>query len=85
MTSGIPLGSIVGSVLFLVFINNLPNIAMSTTKLFVDDTKLYRAVSTDKDRRAHKDDIDSLWTRSETWQLPFNEDKCKLATMATTT
>ena len=43
--SGIPQGSVLGPILFLIFINNLPNAVKSSTKFFADDTKLYRGVS----------------------------------------
>ncbi len=78
VTSGIPQGSILGPTLFLIFINDLPNIAISTTKLFADDTKLYRPIASHDDRQILQEDIDKLWEWSEKWQLPFNADKCKI-------
>ena len=78
VTSGIPQGSILGPILFLIFINDLPNTAVSTTKLFADDTKLYRPVSSVQDKEILQDDLDRLWEWSEKWQLPFNADKCKI-------
>ena len=47
--SGIPQGSILGPVLFTIFINDLPDSVLSTCKIFADDTKLYNKVSNSND------------------------------------
>jgi len=47
--SGIPQGSVLGPILFVIFINDLPDIISSTAHIFVDDTKVYRKSSSGKD------------------------------------
>ena len=50
VTSGIPQGSVLGPLLFVCFINDMPSVVKSPVHLFADDTKLYRRVTT---RRAY--------------------------------
>ena len=73
--SGIPQGSILGPVLFTVFINDLPDDLLSTCKIFADDTKLYN--SSDRST-VLQCDIDKLLIWSNTWNLYFNAEKCKV-------
>ena len=44
--SGIPQGSVIGPLLFLIFINDLPDNIVSLIKLFADDTKLFARIRT---------------------------------------
>jgi ribonuclease P/MRP protein subunit RPP40 len=76
--SGIPLGSVLGPVLFVIFINDLPAIVKSMVKIFADDTKVYRSVMEDFDRQKLQEDLDQLKAWSERWQLHFNASKCKV-------
>ena len=73
--SGIPQGSVLGPILFIIFINDLPDSVSSTCKIFADDTKLYNF---SKNSVELQDDIDKLVKWSNTWQLFFNVDKCKV-------
>ena len=84
VTSGIPQGSVLGPVLFVIFINDLPDSIKSTVKLFADDTKVYRSIASDEDRSILQADIEALETWATTWQLPFNRDKCKLMHLGST-
>ena len=74
VTSGVPQGSVLGPVLFTIFVNDMPWEVSSSIKLFADDTKLYRRVPRgDDDLQA---DIDALVRWSTKWLLPFNASKC---------
>ena len=75
--SGIPQGSILGPILFLIFINDLPEVVQSTVKLFADDTKIYSRVNSQDEHNKLQGDLDNLATWSDTWQLKFNAQKCK--------
>lgn len=72
VTSGIPQGNILGPILFTIFINDLPEAIKSICKIFADDTKIYNI--TDK-HNTLQEDLNSLITWSEKWQLFFNGQK----------
>ena len=76
--SGIPQGSVLGPILFVVFINDLPDVVRSSVKIFADDTKLFRALRSSEDKVKLQQDLDSLMEWSQKWQLGFNESKCKV-------
>ena len=78
VTSGIPQGSVLGPLLFVVFINDLPDQVQSFTKLFADDTKVFRAITSIEDHQILQNDLHKLVQWSEIWQLPFNIEKCKV-------
>ena len=74
VTSGIPQGSILGPILFTIFINDLPEAINSICKIFADDTKIY---NTCKNHVTIQQDLTSLQIWSNKWQLYFNGQKCK--------
>ena len=76
VTSGIPQGSVLGLVLFTMYVNDLPWEVSSNVKLFADDTKVYCRVP--RGREGLQADIDALLRWSERWLLPFNASKCKV-------
>ena len=73
-----PQGTILGPTLFLIYVNDIPNVVTSTIKLFADDTKIYRELNNVDDTLALQSDLDSLenWTKS--WQVKFNSEKCEV-------
>ena len=77
VTSGVPQGSVLGPILFVIYINDLPENVNSSVKMFADDTKLYRHIITEEDRNELQKDLNALQKWSETWLLRFNASKCK--------
>ena len=73
VTSGIPQGSVLGPILFTIFINDLPEGLESICKIFADDTKIYNA---SKHCVSEQNDLNKVLAWSEKWQLYFNTDKC---------
>ena len=76
--SGIPQGSVLGPVLFLVFIDDLEEGLLCEVLKFADDTKIFRRVDSEEDREVLQRDLDRLVQWSEVWQMRFNVDKCKV-------
>ena len=75
--SGVPQGSVLGPILFLVYINDLEEGVTGKILKFADDTKLFRKVKEIGDKQNLQDDIDKLVKWSEKWQMLFNFGKCK--------
>ena len=78
VTSGIPQGSVLGPILFLIYVNDLPDIVTSTVKVFADDTKIYRKIQNIHDSEELQRDLDKLMNWSQTWQLPSGMGKCSI-------
>ena len=78
--SGIPQGSILGPVLFILFINDLSGVVLvgSVCRLFADDCKLYRNIKSEADLRELQKEIWRLYQWSKDWLLGFNFKKCKV-------
>ncbi len=76
VTSGVPQGSVLGPLLFLIFVNDLPrHTNFCKIKMFADDIKLY---SKAKDNHARiQYDISKVCDWSKKWHLPLNSQKCK--------
>ena len=75
--SGVPQGSVLGPILFLVYINDLEEGVTGSILKFADDTKLFRKTKEIGDKLNLQDDIDKLVKWSEKWQMLFNFGKWK--------
>jgi exonuclease III len=78
VVSGVPQGSVLGPVLFAVFINDLPDVVESFCSMYADDTKIYRQVDSPEESSILQKDLDSLVEWAEQWQMNFNASKCKV-------
>ena len=77
VTSGIPQRSVLGPLLFVIFINDLPDCVTSEAYLFADDTKIFRVIANEEDRGELQKDLNRLDTWSKDWLLKFHPQKCK--------
>ena len=75
--SGVPLGSVLGPLLFLIHINDLDDNITSNVLKFADDTKVFRRVNTYINKQHLQNDLNKLGKWSEKWQTLFNFRKCK--------
>jgi len=78
VTSGIPQGSVLGPILFVIFINDLPDCVNSSPYMFADDTKIYREIRSINDRNMLQNDLDKLFNWSCNSRLKFHPGKCKV-------
>jgi len=76
--SGVPQGSVLGPLLFLILINNLDEDINSHILKFADDTKIFKEVRNSADCSQLQADLDKLVLWAQKWQMEFNVDKCKL-------
>jgi retron-type reverse transcriptase len=60
VTSRIPQGSVLGPILFIIYINDMPEMVESSTYLFADDTKIFREIREEKDEKMLQADLDNL-------------------------
>ena len=79
VTSGIPQGSVLGPILFVLYINDLPDVIKhgSIPFLFADDTKIYHRINCTQDCEDLQEDIKAMQLWSEKWLLCFHPDRCK--------
>ena len=77
VTSGIPQGSVLGPLLFVIFINDLPESVTFNVFFFADDTKIYRVIKSDADQACLQADLNNLNEWSERWLLKFHPATCK--------
>ena len=79
--SGVPQGTVLGPLLFLVYINDLPTNLTSSVRLFADDCMLYREIHNTEDSALLQEDVNTLCTWESRWQMGFNVSKCHIMTV----
>jgi len=73
ISSGVPQGSVLGPILFLIYVNDLPEVLFSPSLLYADDLKVW----TSCDASALQIDLDAIQRWSTDWSLPINPQKCR--------
>ncbi|KAF2358736.1 Reverse transcriptase domain [Trinorchestia longiramus] len=76
VTSGVLQGSILGPLLFIIYINHFGVGISSDMNKFSDDTKIYHRAFTERNRATIQSDLNRLLQWTETWQMSFNTNKC---------
>ena len=78
VTSGVPQGSVLGPLLFIIYINDLESGISSDISKFADDTKIGRPIMNIHEVRRLQEDLDRLHDWSEKWKMQFNVNKCSI-------
>ena len=80
VTSGVPQGSILGPLLFLIFINDMPNVISKETSLslFADESKCFRLILGRDDGNKLQDDLNKLFQWSRIWGMEFKSGSYKI-------
>ena len=76
VTSGVPQGTVLGPLLFLLYINDLPENISSTVRLMADDCVMYKQIRSESDCLDLQKDLDILCQWENRWQMKFNSKKC---------
>jgi len=75
---GVPQGSVLGPLLFLLYVNDLPNWVKANIKMFADDTKLWARICRVEDSGVLQEGLRRVKVWSDEWLLHFNPEKCKV-------
>ncbi len=80
VTSGIPQGSVIGPLLFLAFVNDLPVQLTSNVRLFADDCIIYRSINSKREEEILQRDLDAIYYWAENKGMSINSSKSKSIT-----
>ena len=78
VNSGVPQGSVLGLLLFLLYINDLSENIHPQVRPFADDTASYITINSHSDSDTLQQDLDTLQTWERLWDMDFNQSKCKV-------
>ena len=81
VTSGVPQGSVLGPLLFVIYINDIDDGIVSKISKFADDTKLCATVNNEEEANVLREDLERLFKWSEVWSMQFNVEKCAVMHM----
>ena len=76
--SGVPQGSILGPILFTLFVNDIPSELETIISMYADDTKVYTAITSESSITSLKSDLRKLETWAQLMQMKFHPAKCKV-------
>ena len=76
VTSGVPQGTVMGPILFLIYINDIQQGITSHMRLFADDSIIYKEIRSNADHMTLCDDLTRLDQWAEKWQMIFKPEKC---------
>ena len=80
--SVVPQGTVLGPLLFLCHINDLPETVKPQVRLFVDDCLIYREIKDFKDHHTLQEDLKPLESWADWWGMRFNAPKCDIMSIA---
>ena len=83
VTFGVPQGTVLGPLLFLLYVNDLPANLQSSVRLFADDALLYGIISNVDDCNRLQADLLEPDRWQDRWQMKFNPSKCKIICIST--
>ena len=82
IVSGVPQGTVLGPIIFLVHINDIADNVTSEIRLFADDCDCHREINNSNDCAELQKDIDTLGKWAESWGMRFQRVKCTLMTLS---
>ena len=85
VTSGVPQGTVLAPLLFLCFINDLPNGIKSKIKLYADDVLLYNTIHSQEDCHNLQQDLNLLEEWATKWKMSFNLQKMNVNFLGSST
>ena len=79
--SGVPQGTMIGLILFLLYIDDIATGINSRMRLFADDGIIYHEIQDNNDHTLLHEDVSKLQSWSECWQMTFKPEKCFVLTI----
>ena len=74
--SGVPQGTVLGPLMFLLYINDISTNINSSIRLFADDCIIYRIIDSEEDNSILQQDLNKVFHWAKTWQMKLNVEKC---------